>query len=47
MMWWQWYHLDHVQIICISLQTANYASTSLLIFTAWLLFLISNQRSKH
>jgi len=29
MMGWQWHRLDHMQIICISLQTDNHASTSL------------------
>jgi len=28
MMGWQWHQLDHMQIICTSLQTDNYASTS-------------------
>jgi len=28
MMGWQWHQLDHVQIICTSLQTDNHASTS-------------------
>jgi len=32
MMWWQWHQLDHMQIICTSLQTNNQASTSPLIF---------------
>jgi len=32
MMGWQWRQLDHVQIICISLQTGNHVSTSLLNF---------------
>jgi len=27
-MGWQWHQLDHIQIICISLQTDNHASTS-------------------
>jgi len=27
-MGWQWHHLDHMQIICTSLQTDNHASTS-------------------
>jgi len=27
MIWWQWHQLDHMQIICTSLQTDNYAST--------------------
>jgi len=30
---WQWYQLDHVQIICSSIQTDNNASISSLIFT--------------
>jgi len=28
MMGWQWHQLDHMQIICSSLQTDNYISTS-------------------
>jgi len=28
MMGWQWYQLDHMKIICTSLQTDNHASTS-------------------
>ena len=28
MMVWQWHQLDHMQIICTSLQTDNHASTS-------------------
>jgi len=28
MMGWQWNQLEHMQIICTSLQTDNYASTS-------------------
>jgi len=31
MMRWQWHQLDHMQIICTSLQTDNYASTHPLI----------------
>jgi len=27
-MWWQWHQLDHMQIICNSLQTDNHANTS-------------------
>jgi len=27
MMWWQWHQLDHMEIICTSLQTYNQAST--------------------
>jgi len=29
---WQWHQLNHMQIICTSLQTDNHASTSSLIF---------------
>jgi len=29
---WQWHQLDHMQIICTSLQTHNFVSTSPLIF---------------
>jgi len=29
---WKWYQLDHMQIICTSLQTDNHASTSPLSF---------------
>jgi len=32
MMGWQWHQLDHMQIICTSLQTANHTSTSPLSF---------------
>jgi len=32
MMGWYWHQLDHMQIICTSLHTDNYASTSSLIF---------------
>jgi len=32
MMGWQWNQLDHMQIICTSLQTDNHASTSPLSF---------------
>jgi len=28
MMGWQWYQLDHMQIMCLSLQTDHDASTS-------------------
>jgi len=31
-MGWQWHQLDHMQIICTSLQTDSRASTSPLIF---------------
>jgi len=39
MMGWQWHRLDHVQIICTSLQTDNHASTPPLFFTGWMPFL--------
>jgi len=32
MMGWQWHQLDHMQIICTSLQTGNHAGTSSFIF---------------
>ena len=32
MMGWQWNQMDHMQIICTSLQTDNHASTSPLRF---------------
>ena len=32
MMGWQWHQLDHMQIICISLQTDDHSSTSPLSF---------------
>jgi len=32
MMAWQWHQLEHMQIICTSLQTENHASTSTLNF---------------
>ena len=42
MMGWQWHQLDHMQIICTLLQTENNASTSSVIFTAKMLFLMLN-----
>ena len=44
MVWWlwQWHQLDHVQIICTSLQTDNHASTSALDFLQ--VFLTPNQQ---
>ena len=44
MMWWQWYQLDHMQIICTSLQRDNHASTSPLSLTGWMPFLPPNQQ---
>ena len=39
MMGWQWHQLDHMQILYTSLQTDYLASTSILIFTGWMLLL--------
>jgi len=45
MMWWQWHQLDHMQIICTSLQTDNHASISpLSFFSDRMLFLPPNQQ---
>jgi len=45
MMGWQWNQLDHMQIICTSLQTDNHASTSSLqFFTGRMLFLKPNHQ---
>jgi len=42
---WQWHQLDHMQIVCTSLQTVNHASTSSLhFFTGRMLFLMPNQQ---
>jgi len=43
MMGWQWHQLDHMQIICTSLQTDNQARISL-IFTGQILVLTPNQQ---
>jgi len=43
-MGWQWYQLDHMQIICTSLQTDNHTNTSSLIFRGRMLFLTPNQQ---
>ena len=41
---WQWHQLGHMQV-CISLQTANHASTPpLKFFTGWKPFLLPNQQ---
>jgi len=37
---WQWHQLDHMQIICTSLQTNNDTN----IFTGEMLFLTPNQQ---
>jgi len=45
MMGWQWHQLDHMQIICTSLQMDNHASTSpVSFFTGWTPFLLPNQQ---
>jgi len=44
MMGWRWHQLDHMQIICTSLQTDNHASTSPLSFYGRMLFLPPNQQ---
>jgi len=44
MMGWQWHQLDHVQIICTSLQTDNHANTQF--FTSWMLFLMPTNSVK-
>ena len=42
---WQWHQLDHVQVVCNSLQTDNHASTSSLkFFTGRMLFLLSQKQ---
>ena len=47
MMGWQWHQLDHMQIICTSLQTDNHASTSpLSFFTGRMPFLPPNQQQQ-
>jgi len=44
MIGWQWHQLDHMQIICTSLQADNHASiSSLSFFTGRMLFLTPNQ----
>jgi len=45
MMGWHLHQLDHMQIICTSLQTANHTSNpSFSFFTGQMLFLISSQQ---
>jgi len=47
MMGWQWHQLDHMQIICTSLQTGDHASTSSLnFFTGQMLFLVPTNSVK-
>jgi len=40
----QWHQLDHMQIICTSLQADDHASTSSLNFLGRMLFLMPNQQ---
>jgi len=46
MMGWQWHQLDHMQIICTSLQTDKHAIISplSLLFTCWMPLLLPNQQ---
>jgi len=47
MMGWQWHQLDHMQTICMLLQTDNHASTSPFnhsVFTGRMPFLPPNQQ---
>jgi len=45
MMGWQWHQLDHMQIICVWLQTDDHASTSSLNFLQAILpFLTTKQQ---
>jgi len=44
---WQWHQMDHMPIICISLQTdSNANASSLSVFTGRMLFLTLNQQSQ-
>jgi len=40
----QWHQLDHMQTICISLQTDNHTNTNHSIFAGWMLVLMPNQQ---
>jgi len=42
-MGWQWHQLDHMQIICTTLQTDNHASTPSLNFLRMLLLMLNQQ----
>jgi len=44
MMGWQWHQLDHMQIICTTLQTDNHAVPHHSVFTGWMPFLPANQQ---
>jgi len=41
---WQWHQMDHMEIVCTSLQTDNHASNSSNIFAGRMLFLTANQQ---
>jgi len=48
MIGWQWHQLNHMQVICTSLQTYNHANTSSLsFFTGQMLFVPPNQQHQH
>ena len=44
MMGWQWHQLDHMKIICTSLQTDNHASAAPLTFYRMMPFLLPDQQ---
>jgi len=47
-MGWQWHQLNHMQIICTSLQSDNHTSTtSLKFFTGRMCFLLPNQQHQN
>jgi len=41
---WQWHQLDHMQIICTSLQTDNHASMVICLSTDRMVFLTPNKQ---
>jgi len=47
MMGWQWHQLDHMQIICTSLQTETTSVRHHSFFTSWMLFLTHNQQCQN
>ena len=47
MMGWQRHQLDHMQIICTSLQTDNHASISTEFFTDWMEWMLFLTPSQH
>jgi len=48
MIGWHWHQLDHMQVICTSLQTDNHASTSSLqFFIGQMLFPPPNQQHQN